>query len=74
MMRPMAFSLPGMAEAEISTRSKAVMSTCLWLEKAMRYNADIFSPCEPVATMTSLFLGMDLICVMSTTVSLAISR
>ena len=49
-------------------RSPAVMSTCLWVEKAMRYRADIFSPWEPVETMTSLFLGMLLMAEISTMV------
>ena len=68
MMREMDFSLPGMAEAEMITWSPGWISTCRWLEKAMRYRADISSPCEPVETMTSLSLGTDLIWLMSTSV------
>ena len=41
---------------------------CLWVEKAMRYRADISSPCEPVVTMTCFSSGIDLILLMSTTV------
>ena len=36
MIRLMAFSLPGMAEAEMMIRSPGWISTCLWPVKAMR--------------------------------------
>ena len=38
----------GMAEAEMITRSPAWISTCLWVEKAMRKRADMASPWLPV--------------------------
>ena len=57
MILEMAFSLPGMAEAEMMIRSPGWMSTCLWVEKAMRYRADMFSPWDPVETKTTLSLG-----------------
>ena len=65
MTRPTVTSLPGMAEAEMMTLSPAPSSTCLWVEKAMRYRALISSPWEPVVTMTCLFLGRPLILLMS---------
>ena len=52
----MDFSLPGMAEAEMMIRSPGWISTCRWLEKAMRYRADIASPWLPVVMMTDLIL------------------
>ena len=51
------FSLPGMADAAIRMRSPALTSTCLWLPYAMRYSADMVSPCEPVDTMISWLRG-----------------
>ena len=57
----MAFSLPGMVEAEMMTLSPGWMSTCRWVEKAMRLRADMVSPWLPVVMMQTLFLGRDLI-------------
>ena len=57
----MAFSLPGMAEAEKMTRSPAWISTWRWVLKAMRVMADMVSPWLPVVTMQTLFLGRPLI-------------
>ena len=59
----MEFSLPGMAEAEMMTRSPGWMSTCRWVEKAMRVRADMVSPWLPVVMMHTLFLGRLLIVV-----------
>lgn len=68
MTRETVFSLPGMALAEMMTRSPGPTSICLCWENAMRYRADISSPCEPVVTMTCFSSGIDLILLMSTTV------
>ena len=56
----MAFSLPGMAEAEMITRSPGIRSTWRWVLKAMRVRADMVSPWLPVVMMHTLFLGRDL--------------
>ena len=56
-IRPTVTSLPGMALAERITLSPGPMSTCLWLPKAMRYNALISSPWEPVVTITCCLAG-----------------
>ena len=66
----MVFSLPGMALAEMMTRSPGPTSICRCWEKAMRYRALISSPWLPVVTMTCLSRGMALILLMSTTVFL----
>ena len=66
MTLPMEFSLPGMAEAERMTRSPAWMSTCLWVEKAIRVRADMVSPWLPVVMMHTLFLGRLLMWLTST--------
>ena len=50
-------SLPGTAEAEMITRSPAWISTCLWVEKAMRKRADMASPWLPVVMMHTLSLA-----------------
>ena len=57
---PMACSLPGMVEAEMMMRSPGRISTCRWVEKAMRDRADMVSPWLPVVMMQILFLGRDL--------------
>ena len=57
MTLPMAFSLPGMAEAERITRSPAWISTWRWVLKAMRVRADMVSPWLPVVMMQILCLG-----------------
>ena len=66
--RPTVTSLPGMALAEMMTLSPGPMSTCLWVENAMRYRALISSPCEPVVTMTCWFRGSPFSRLMSTSV------
>ena len=68
MTLPMAFSLPGMAEAEMMIRSPAWMSTWRWVEKAMRVRADMVSPWLPVVTMQILSLGRLLMWLTSTRV------
>ena len=50
------------------TRSPAWMSTCLWVEKAIRVRADMVSPWLPVVMMQILFLGSPLIWLRSTSV------
>jgi hypothetical protein len=47
--RPIAFSLPGMARAEITTVSSGPTLTWRWSSIAMRDSAAIGSPCDPVA-------------------------
>ena len=53
-------SLPGTAEAEMITRSPAWISTCLWVEKAMRKRADMASPWLPVVMIHTFVLGQGL--------------
>ena len=65
MTRLIVISLPGMAEAEIITRSPASIVTCLCSENAMRCSADIGSPWLPVQTITVLLRGRLPICDMS---------
>ena len=60
MTLPMAFSLPGMVEAETITLSPGWMSTWRWVEKAIRDRADMVSPWLPVVMIHTLFLGRDL--------------
>ena len=52
------------------TLSPGPMSTCLWVENAMRYRALISSPWEPVVTMTCWFRGSPLMRLMSISVFL----
>ena len=67
------FSLPGTAEAEMMTRSPGWISTCRWVEKAMRKRADMASPWLPVVMMQTLSLGRDLMWFRSTSTPLGIS-
>ena len=62
-----------MAEAEMITRSPAWMSTCLWVEKAIRNRADMASPWLPVVMMQIFSRGRDLMWLMSTRIPWGIS-
>ena len=55
------------------TRSPAWISTCLWVEKAMRKRADMASPWLPVVMMQILSLGRDLMWLISTRMPSGIS-